>query len=61
MKCFDPKGNEFDKHPVDAQECVAVLGWTLEPQPAKVKAEKLVKVKPENAKTVKPDEKKEGE
>lgn len=31
MKCYDPQGVEHNKEPVDAKECVKVLGWTLEP------------------------------
>lgn len=30
MKVYDPQGNEFDKEPIDARECVNELGWSYE-------------------------------
>lgn len=29
---YDLDGNAHTKEPVDAKECVAVLGWTFEPK-----------------------------
>ena len=30
IKCYDPNGTEYIKESVDAKECIAVLGYTLE-------------------------------
>jgi hypothetical protein len=30
MKIYDLEGNEHDKEPVDAAECIRLLGWTLQ-------------------------------
>lgn len=35
MKVYDPQGAEHEKEPVDARECVQVLGWSYE-RPASV-------------------------
>ena len=32
IKVYDLDGQEHEKESVDARECCAVLGWTMEPQ-----------------------------
>ena len=29
---YDLDGVAHEKHPVDAKECIAILGWTTEPK-----------------------------
>lgn len=31
VKCYTPEGEEREKEPVDARECVENLGFTMEP------------------------------
>lgn len=31
VKCYTPEGEEREKEPVDARECVERLGFTMEP------------------------------
>lgn len=35
VKCYDPQGNEHQKEPVDAKECVKNCGFTMTPPEAK--------------------------
>lgn len=48
VDCYDKKGIKHAKEPVDARECVAVLGWALTQPEVKVKketaAEKKIRV-----------------
>ncbi len=40
MLVYDTEGNEHNKEPVDARECVRVMGWSLtKPEAAEEKAE----------------------
>lgn len=32
---YDLEGLPHEKHPIDAKECVSVLGWTLSPKEEK--------------------------
>ena len=31
VKVYDLDGHEFEKEPVDARECVKIMGWSLTP------------------------------
>ena len=46
---YDKKGVEHSKHPVDAHECVSILGWTLEPKKKKAKTKAELKLEKEAA------------
>lgn len=45
---YDLDGNAHKKEPVDAKECVAVLGWTFEPKA------KIVPIVDEQKEDIKP-------
>ena len=47
---YDLDGNAHIKEPVDAKECVAVLGWTFEP---KAKSVPIVDEQKEDIKPIK--------
>ena len=53
---YDKKGVEHSKHPVDAHECVEVLGWTLEPKKKKGKTKAELKLEKEAVEALEKEE-----